>query len=164
MTNSKQKLVLASGSPRRLELLHQIGIEPARLMPMDIDETPAKLEHPRALCRRLSLQKAEAAQAEAAKLEAQKAAAVQAGAAKAAAEAAPKKIPTQHKVAEGETLYRIAKMYGTTVPKIMEVNNMVNETIRVGQVLKLPKPEPRCTKGRSAVASTGTAAMESCPL
>lgn len=42
MTNSKQKLVLASGSPRRLELLHQIGIEPARLMPMDIDETPAK--------------------------------------------------------------------------------------------------------------------------
>ncbi|AMD60804.1 Maf-like protein [Rhizobium pusense] len=63
MTNSKQKLVLASGSPRRLELLHQIGIEPARLMPMDIDETPVKLEHPRTLCRRLSLQKAEAAQA-----------------------------------------------------------------------------------------------------
>lgn len=63
MTNSKQKLVLASGSPRRLELLHQIGIEPARLMPMDIDETPVKLEHPRTLCRRLSLQKAEAAHA-----------------------------------------------------------------------------------------------------
>ncbi|MDS7596146.1 Maf-like protein [Agrobacterium tumefaciens] len=61
MTDTKQKLVLASGSPRRLELLHQIGIEPARLMPMDIDETPAKLEHPRTLCRRLSLQKAEAA-------------------------------------------------------------------------------------------------------
>ncbi|NWJ24843.1 Maf-like protein [Rhizobium sp. RM] len=61
MTDHKQKLVLASGSPRRLELLHQIGIEPARLMPMDIDETPAKLEHPRTLCRRLSLQKAEAA-------------------------------------------------------------------------------------------------------
>ena len=61
MTDAKQKLILASGSPRRLELLHQVGIEPARLMPMDIDETPARLEHPRTLCRRLSLQKAEAA-------------------------------------------------------------------------------------------------------
>lgn len=61
MTEPKQKLILASGSPRRLELLMQIGIEPARLMPMDINETPKLLEHPRTLCRRLSLQKAEAA-------------------------------------------------------------------------------------------------------
>ncbi|RYE67025.1 MAG: hypothetical protein EOP17_09835 [Rhizobiaceae bacterium] len=36
----EQKLILASGSPRRLDLLNQVGIEPARLMPMDIDETP----------------------------------------------------------------------------------------------------------------------------
>ena len=61
MTDPKQKLILASGSPRRLELLNQVGIEPARLMPMDIDETPVRLEHPRTLCRRLSLQKAQAA-------------------------------------------------------------------------------------------------------
>ena len=30
-------------------------------MPMDIDETPARLEHPRTLCRRLSSEKAQAA-------------------------------------------------------------------------------------------------------
>ena len=35
-----QKLILASGSPRRLELLDQAGIAPDRLMPMDLDETP----------------------------------------------------------------------------------------------------------------------------
>ncbi|MDX3926444.1 MAG: Maf-like protein [Shinella sp.] len=58
------KLILASGSPRRVELLAQVGIEPARLMPMDIDETPKKSEHPRSLARRLSTGKAEAALAE----------------------------------------------------------------------------------------------------
>jgi septum formation protein len=63
MTALKQKLILASGSPRRLDLLHQAGIEPARLMPMDIDETPGRVEHPRSLCRRLSTQKAHAAHA-----------------------------------------------------------------------------------------------------
>ncbi|TCR81543.1 Maf-like protein [Rhizobium sp. BK376] len=59
----KHKLILASGSPRRVDLLHQAGIDPARLMPMDIDETPAKSEHPRSLARRLSAEKAEAAHA-----------------------------------------------------------------------------------------------------
>jgi len=59
----RQKLILASGSPRRLDLLKQVGIEPARLMPMDIDETPKKSEHPRSLARRLSTEKARAAEA-----------------------------------------------------------------------------------------------------
>lgn len=59
----KQKLILASGSPRRLDLLKQIGIEPARLMPMDLDETPKRAEHPRSLARRLSGEKAAAAHA-----------------------------------------------------------------------------------------------------
>ncbi|GAA4185641.1 hypothetical protein GCM10023069_68650 [Shinella granuli] len=54
-------LILASGSPRRVELLAQAGIEPARLMPMDIDETPKRSEHPRSLARRLSTGKAQAA-------------------------------------------------------------------------------------------------------
>ena len=57
------KLILASGSPRRVDLLNQAGIEPSRLMPMDIDETPKKSEHPRSLARRLSTEKAEAAPA-----------------------------------------------------------------------------------------------------
>ncbi|OJF95299.1 Maf-like protein [Pararhizobium antarcticum] len=58
-----QKLILASGSPRRVELLAQAGIEPTRLMPMDLDETPKRAEHPRSLAWRLSAEKARAAQA-----------------------------------------------------------------------------------------------------
>ena len=49
-----QKLVLASGSPRRIELLQQAGIEPDRLFPADLDETPLRAEHPRSLAKRLS--------------------------------------------------------------------------------------------------------------
>lgn len=56
-----QKLVLASASPRRIELLQQAGIEPDRLYPADMDETPLRAEHPRSLARRLSQAKAEAA-------------------------------------------------------------------------------------------------------
>ncbi|OXT01618.1 septum formation protein Maf [Notoacmeibacter marinus] len=56
-----QKLILASGSPRRVELLQQAGIEPDSLLPTEIDETPRRAEHPRSLAKRLSVQKAEAA-------------------------------------------------------------------------------------------------------
>ena len=58
---TEQSLILASASPRRLELLSQIRIEPKRLLPMDIDETPAKRENPRTLAQRLAREKAEAA-------------------------------------------------------------------------------------------------------
>jgi septum formation protein len=58
-----QKLVLASASPRRIELLQQAGIEPERLFPADIDETPQRAEHPRSLAKRLSRNKAEKARA-----------------------------------------------------------------------------------------------------
>lgn len=53
-------LVLASASPRRLDLLRQIGIEPARVAPADIDETPAKRELPVAYARRMARAKAAA--------------------------------------------------------------------------------------------------------
>ena len=56
-----QKLVLASGSPRRIELLQQAGIEPDRIFPADVDETPQRAEHPRSLAKRLSRAKAEKA-------------------------------------------------------------------------------------------------------
>lgn len=56
-----QKLVLASGSPRRLALLQQAGIEPDRLYPTEVDETPERGEVPRALANRLSRTKAEMA-------------------------------------------------------------------------------------------------------
>jgi septum formation protein len=54
-------LVLASASPRRLDLLRQVGLEPDRVAPADIDETPLKGETPRQLALRLALAKAEAA-------------------------------------------------------------------------------------------------------
>lgn len=55
------KLILASGSPRRLQLLSQIGIEPDHIVPTEIDETPLRGEVPRNLAQRLARQKAEAA-------------------------------------------------------------------------------------------------------
>ena len=57
----KPKLVLASGSPRRLTLLAQAGIEPDGLRPASIDETPSKGEMPRSLVSRLARAKAESA-------------------------------------------------------------------------------------------------------
>ena len=56
-----QSLVLASASPRRLQLLQQIGLEPDRLIPADIDESPQKAEVPRSLAKRLARTKAEVA-------------------------------------------------------------------------------------------------------
>ena len=58
---ARAKLVLASGSPRRLALLQQVGIEPDSLWAASIDETPKKGEMPRTLVTRLSRAKAEAA-------------------------------------------------------------------------------------------------------
>lgn len=53
-------LVLASSSPRRLELLAQLGLGPARTTSPDIDETPHRGELPRAYALRMALGKAEA--------------------------------------------------------------------------------------------------------
>src|SRR5579864_5860692 len=57
----RPKLVLASGSPRRLGLLNQAGIEPDALRPADVDETPRRGELPRACANRLARAKADAA-------------------------------------------------------------------------------------------------------
>jgi septum formation protein len=57
----RPKFVLASGSPRRLSLVNQAGIEPDALRPADVDETPKKGELPRACANRLARSKAEAA-------------------------------------------------------------------------------------------------------
>jgi septum formation protein len=61
--SSSAQLTLASASPRRLELLRQIGVTPNHLMPMDLDETPKTAEHPKSLAKRLGLKKAKAAYA-----------------------------------------------------------------------------------------------------
>lgn len=54
------RLVLASGSPRRLELLRQVGLEPDLVEPAEIDERPLKRELPRKLALRLAEAKAAA--------------------------------------------------------------------------------------------------------
>ena len=46
--------MLASASPRRLELLRQIGVEPAAIDPADTDETPRPAEAPRAYAVRMA--------------------------------------------------------------------------------------------------------------
>ena len=61
MSSGRQKLVLASGSPRRLALLEQAGIVPDFLQPAEIDEAPQRHELPRTLANRLARTKAEVA-------------------------------------------------------------------------------------------------------
>ncbi len=65
MTRASNPLVLASASPRRLDLLRQIGLEPDRVEPADVDEAPHAKETPRRLALRLAVQKSEAAAARA---------------------------------------------------------------------------------------------------
>lgn len=51
-------LVLASASPRRLELLAQLGLTPDQVLAPDVDETPLRGELPRVYARRIARAKA----------------------------------------------------------------------------------------------------------
>ena len=62
---ARPELVLASASPRRIELLALIGISPDRIDPADIDETPLRDETPARLAVRLARTKAQAVAARA---------------------------------------------------------------------------------------------------
>lgn len=57
---TQPRLILGSGSPRRRELLAQIGIVPDEIRAADIDETPVKGERPLTYVRRMAREKAEA--------------------------------------------------------------------------------------------------------
>lgn len=57
---SNKHLILASASPRRRDLLAQIGYVPSEILPANIDENPHKGESPTELARRLAIAKAEA--------------------------------------------------------------------------------------------------------
>jgi septum formation protein len=52
------RLILGSASPRRLDLLAQIGVVPDAVLPPDIDEAPLKAELPRPYCARIARAKA----------------------------------------------------------------------------------------------------------
>ncbi len=54
------QLILASASPRRVQLLAMIGITPAQIIPADIDETPHKAELPLTYVKRVAESKARA--------------------------------------------------------------------------------------------------------
>jgi len=56
--------ILGSGSPRRLDLLAQLGVVPDAVRPPDIDETPMKGELPRPYCTRISRAKVLAVEAD----------------------------------------------------------------------------------------------------
>ena len=51
----------------------------------------------------------------------------------------PTKSKTTHRVARGETLFSIAKRYGTTVALIKELNSLSGNVIRVGQRLLIER-------------------------
>jgi MAF protein len=53
-------LILGSASPRRRELLAQLGVTPDAILPPDIDEEPRRGELPRPYCARLAAEKAAA--------------------------------------------------------------------------------------------------------
>ena len=55
---TSQRLVLASASPRRMDLLRQVGVTPDAVVAAEIDETPLKTETPRQTALRLALAKA----------------------------------------------------------------------------------------------------------
>lgn len=59
-TATGPRLILGSGSPRRLELLAGLGLVPAEVRAPDIDETPLKRELPRPYCARMAREKAAA--------------------------------------------------------------------------------------------------------
>lgn len=59
------RLILGSGSPRRLELLAQIGVVPDAVRPPEIDEAPRKAELPRDYVKRIAREKVQAVPGEA---------------------------------------------------------------------------------------------------
>ncbi|RBW58763.1 nucleoside triphosphate pyrophosphatase [Ruegeria sp. A3M17] len=56
--------ILGSGSPRRLDLLAQLGVQPDAIRAPDIDETPLKGELPVPYCNRITRAKVQAVQAD----------------------------------------------------------------------------------------------------
>lgn len=101
---------------------------------------PTKTEPAKAEPAKTEPAKAEPAKTEPAKTEPAKAEPAKAEPAKAepAKTPAPAERPSTITIKQGDTLYSIARRYGTSVAAIMMENNMVNDVVRVGQVLRLP--------------------------
>ncbi|MEE4609286.1 MAG: LysM peptidoglycan-binding domain-containing protein, partial [Desulfobacteraceae bacterium] len=56
----------------------------------------------------------------------------------AVARSTPRAATTRHVVRSGDSLWILARRYGTTVPKIMAANNLSGQTLSIGQRLVIP--------------------------
>jgi len=43
-----------------------------------------------------------------------------------------------HKIEKGETLFSIASKYNTSIENIKQINQMANDSIKIGQEIKIP--------------------------
>jgi LysM repeat protein len=74
-------------------------------------------------------------------------------------ETAPSKKPensavtTMHKVISGESLFGVAKMYGVSADELRRINNLPDNNIHAGQVLKIVRPVENATQENTAVVA-----------
>jgi LysM repeat protein len=60
----------------------------------------------------------------------------------------------KHSVVKGEGLGMIARKYGVTIAAIKEANNLSNDNVRIGQVLRIPSPVSASNSNASQVSTT----------
>lgn len=63
-----------------------------------------------------------------------------------------------HKVKSGQTLYALARRYGTSVKKINEANPVLRQGLKVGQTLKVPYDKPIVVPKKATTGKTHTVA------
>lgn len=68
-----------------------------------------------------------------------------------------------HKVEQGQTLYSLSKMYGTTVDKLIELNPELKDGLKIGQSIKTAEPKPK-TVPKTVSATTATVVTTPKPI
>ncbi|MCE7536691.1 LysM peptidoglycan-binding domain-containing protein [Aliivibrio fischeri] len=67
---------------------------------------------------------------------------------------------TKHKVRSGESLSLIAKKYGTTMAKIKSENNLKSTSLKIGQVLVIPRNKPVYVAPKNTASSVNTSSSQ----
>ena len=76
----------------------------------------------------------------------------------------PVPVVVEHTVAEGETLFSIARQYNSTITAIQEANNLTSETITVGDVLEIEVvPTPETAVSPDTTPASNTSAQPAIP-